>query len=334
MSEAPGKLKEKVVTILERHIDQNARVFCDVLLPVVSDSEMEPRQIDVLIETGTKARPTRTIVEVQDRKPKPQPTEFDGWLKKMEDVGAQHLMCVTTAGYTKTILKKAAKRGPTVRLFTLKQLEESNGNILPPSIMNNNLDVITYGQLLSILIIPVHPYQMHPDIDPSKPPDPHFKMFLPCGSDKPKSATEVTDWHLFAHPNNVKELPHTGEMFNLRYGYNCPPAAPWKFITKTGWVPLNRFEVAIKLSITSHPIEWEHNYYEQVGEGEVGWMLKGTATYNGGNTVVYLPLRKEGEGLYSAGRATAMSENADTFVSYGDVGHKAEEFSHTPRLPK
>lgn len=119
MSDAPGKLKEKVVTILERHIDQSARVSCDVFLPVVAHPDMEPRQIDVLIETGTKARPTRTIVEVQDRKSKPTPTEFDGWLKKMEEVGAQHLVCVTKAGYTATILKKASNRGPTVRLFTL-----------------------------------------------------------------------------------------------------------------------------------------------------------------------------------------------------------------------
>lgn len=330
MTEAPGKLKEKVVTILERHIDQSARVFCDVLLPVVADPQMEPRQIDVLIETGTKARPTRTIVEVQDRKSKPQPTEFDGWLKKMEDVGAQHLMCVTKAGYTKTILKKAANRGPTVRLFTLEQLEKSKGNILPPSIMSNDLHLVTYGQLLSIKIIPVHPYQMHPDIDPSKPPDPHYKMFLPHGTDKPQSATEVTDWHLFANPKNVKALPHTGEMVHLKYSYDVDPTKPWKFITKTGWVPLKRFEISIKLSIDSHPIDWEQNYYEQVGEGEVGWILKGTANYGGKDTVVYLPLRKEDDGLYSAGRATAMSENAVTFVGYGDVGHRAEEFSHKP----
>lgn len=334
MTDAPGKLREKVVTILERHIDQGARVSCDVWLPVVSDPDMEPRQIDVLIETGTDARPTKTIVEVQDSKSKPKPTEFDGWLKKMEEVGAQHLMCVTKAGYTKTILKKAANRGPTVRLFTLEQLEVAGGNILPPAIMSNDLDLVTYGRLLGIKIDPVHIYQMHPDINPSQPPDPHYKMLIPSGRDDSVSATEVTDWHLFAHPNNVKELPHTGEMFTLKYGYECDPAAPWKFITKTGWVPLKRFDISIELSVRSHPITWEHNYYAQVGKGEVGWILKGTSTYDGKDTVFYLPLRKEGDGLYSAGRATAMSEIGRAFVGYGDVGHKAEDFSHTPRSSK
>lgn len=43
--------------------------------------------------------------------------------------------------------------------------------------MSNDLDVVTYGRLTGILIDPVHLYQMHPDIDPNKPPDPHFKMF-------------------------------------------------------------------------------------------------------------------------------------------------------------
>lgn len=82
MTDAPGKLNEKIVTILERHIDQSAKVSCDVYLPVVADPDMGPRQIDVLIETGTTTRPTRTIVEVQDRMSKPTPTDFDGWLKK------------------------------------------------------------------------------------------------------------------------------------------------------------------------------------------------------------------------------------------------------------
>ena len=67
MAHAPGKLKEKIVTILERHIDPQAQVSCDVFLPVIAHPDMKPRQIDVLIETGTTKRITRTIVEVQDR---------------------------------------------------------------------------------------------------------------------------------------------------------------------------------------------------------------------------------------------------------------------------
>ena len=332
MANAPGKLKEKVVTILERHIDDSARVSCDVLLPVIAHPEMEPRQIDVLIKTGTPARPTITIVEVQDRKSKPSRGEFDGWLEKMKEVGAQHLMCVTRVGYPKTIVTKATKIGPSVRLFTLQQLERAEDHVLPPTIMSSNLDVVTYERLLGIKIIPAHPFEPHPAIDPNNLPDPHFKMFLPAGRREFVSATEVTDWHLFAHPKNVRELPHTGEVIKLKYGYDCDPKKPWHFIAKVGSVPIQRFEVLIQLSVLSHPTTWKHNYYEQLGKGEVGWILKGTTTYDGKDTVVYLPLRKIADGLYSAGRPTAMSPSADTFIGFGDVGYKADDFAHLSNL--
>jgi hypothetical protein len=81
--------------------------------------------------------------------------------------------------------------------------------------------------------------------------------------------------------------------------------------------------------VKSHLIVWEHNHYEQIGEGEVGWILKGTTTFEGKTTNVYLPLRKIKDGHYSAGRATIMG-NAAIFVGYGDVGHKAEDFAHIP----
>ena len=71
-----------------------------------------------------------------------------------------------------------------------------------------------------------------------------------------------------------------------------------------------------------------HDWKPFLATGEKGWILKGTTNYDGKETLVYLPLRKEGNGLYSAGRATALSENAATFVSYGSIGHKAVSFQN------
>ena len=146
------------------------------------------------------------------------------------------------------------------------------------------------------------------------------------GKDYFVSPTEVTDWHLFDHTKNLRELPHNGQLFTLRYGYDCDPTNPWHFITKNGSVPMKRFEIQIELSVLSHPIEWEHNCYEQVGEGEVGWILKGSANYDGKDTTVYIPLRKEDGGQYFAGRPVAKSKNAETFIGFGDVGYKTENF--------
>jgi hypothetical protein len=98
--------------------------------------------------------------------------------------------------------------------------------VFPSSIMSNKLDVVTYNRLTGIKIEPVHLIQMHPDIDPNNLPDPHCKMFIPPNREEPVSATDVTDWNLFAHPKNVEELLHTGENITLRYRYECDPTKP------------------------------------------------------------------------------------------------------------
>lgn len=45
----------------------------------------------------------------------------------MKQVGAQHLICVSKRGFTDSAKQDAMARGPTVRLMTLKQLEEGVG---------------------------------------------------------------------------------------------------------------------------------------------------------------------------------------------------------------
>lgn len=323
MKHAPGKLKEKIVTILEQHIDHNAKVSCDVFLPIIAHPEIGPRQIDVLIETGTSSRPTYSIVEVQDRKSKPTPTEFSGWLDKMREVGAQHLICVTKAGYPKSIIQKATKIGPNVRLFTLKQLENLDGNMLPPSIMGNKIEHVTYEKLDGLSVIPEHLFQMHPDINLKNLPDPHYKMFMPYPNKEFVSATDVTDWHLFANPKNMKELPKNDEKFTLKYGYDCDQKKPWRFKSKNGSIGIKRFDIQIQLRIKEFPIDWEQNQYKQLGHGEVGWLLKGKADIKGNNTTVYIPLRKESDELYYAGQPYAENDFGDTFVQYGKKGFKA-----------
>lgn len=123
---------EKVVSILEKHISAEVNVSHDVELPVLNSSSGRTRQCDVVIVTGTGARQTTTIVEVQKRKSKPDINTFNGWIGKLEEVGGQHLICVSEAGFPKSVLEKARAIGPKVRLLTLTQLEAEAGR-LPPS---------------------------------------------------------------------------------------------------------------------------------------------------------------------------------------------------------
>lgn len=120
--EPKWKMIERVVGLLEAALDPDAKVEHNVDLPDLA-TPGHTRQCDVVVTTGPQHRRTRTIVEVQRRGRKVEVAHFDGWVAKMRTVGAQHLICVSSAGYPLSITDKAAQLGPTVRLITLKELE-------------------------------------------------------------------------------------------------------------------------------------------------------------------------------------------------------------------
>jgi len=119
------KLREQVVARLEQALSPDSRVELDVRLPALDGSGL--RQCDVLIRSGRPPRETLTIVEVQKRGKPVDVNTFDGWCVKMRSVGAQHLLCVSSHDFPKSIKTKARGLGPTVRLLTLKSLESPTG---------------------------------------------------------------------------------------------------------------------------------------------------------------------------------------------------------------
>src|SRR5262245_34193638 len=120
--EPKWRMVERVVGLIEATLDPGATVEHDVNLPDLA-TPGHTRQCDVVVTTGPQHRRTRTIVEVQRRGKKAEVAHFDAWVAKMRAVGAQHLVCVSTAGYPSSVADKAAQLGPTVRLATLKELE-------------------------------------------------------------------------------------------------------------------------------------------------------------------------------------------------------------------
>lgn len=115
---------EEVAALLEKSLTPLAKVEHNVWLPVVGKSRR--RQCDVVITYGEHPRQTVAIVEVQKRERKPDINTFHGWCRKMQEIGAQHLICVSVRGYPKSIIDEVATRiGPTVRLLTLTQLRET-----------------------------------------------------------------------------------------------------------------------------------------------------------------------------------------------------------------
>jgi len=105
---------EKIVAIIEQQLDPEANVEQDVKLPVIGSPSGAKRQCDIVIRQGRPPRETISIVEAQKRGRKVEINEFSGWLTKRDEVGAQHLICVSEKGYPISVKEKAEKEGPSV----------------------------------------------------------------------------------------------------------------------------------------------------------------------------------------------------------------------------
>lgn len=122
MVENDGKDLEHLVRLVEQSITPGSTVEHNVNLPVIGSESGLTRQCDVIIRLGPQARETITIVEVQDRIARTEIGEFEGWLGKLKDVGAQHLICVSRHEFPISIKEGAIKAGNTVKLITLKEI--------------------------------------------------------------------------------------------------------------------------------------------------------------------------------------------------------------------
>ena len=118
----PGEDLEKIVEIIERSISPSSKIEQNVFLPVLTSQHGHTAQCDIVIRSGTPPRETLTIVEVQDRNSKVDINTFRGWLNKIDDVGAQHLICVSRKEFPESIKEKVNQSGTKVFLVTLKDL--------------------------------------------------------------------------------------------------------------------------------------------------------------------------------------------------------------------
>lgn len=319
MSDDPAwKIREKVVTVIERHIGQSARIRHDVDLPVLTSRSGRTRQCDIVIQEGEKPRQTTSIVEVQKRRSKPEINDFNGWIEKMREVGAQHLICVSELGFPASIKEKADEIGPTVRLLTLQQIEQNYWPI-PPTWWSQRLQNVYYDELLGLQMQYEHLVRINPNVD-SQLPDKNEKIFR-CENGHMVSVTDLLDWHLFSNPSNINELPEN-QKFTL--GMNLSGYLEHKL--GNNWIRLKHLLVNVNMFISSEILELEANMYEQIEWGELAWVLRAKAKVEGKMFDVLIPLKRVAPGEYRMGRPITMSDH-DTFISIGGQGYRAERYS-------
>ncbi len=114
---------EQLVKLIEMSIDPYSSVEHDVKMPILSSPSQATTQCDLVIRTGKPPRETITIVEVQNRRSKVKPNDFRGWKQKLQEVGAQHLICVSRQPFPESIKEQAQLSGDTIRLITLSTLD-------------------------------------------------------------------------------------------------------------------------------------------------------------------------------------------------------------------
>jgi len=265
---------EKVVTTLERHIDEFATVEHDVELPVLGSSPGRTRQCDVVIRSGTPRRPTITIVEVQARASKPSIDNFGGWLDKMNEVGAQHLLCVSEKGFPASIVERAAKLGPAVRLLNLTKTTDLHHQLVgvtPPK----TILTAEYHEICDVCATDTSGAEVElvpggfglQDID---------AKLIDFGNDNLQSIAEVLDRHLFVdnplldrlERNQVKKI-HVA----LRAGEGRSELG--RLVRPERPISIVRLDIRVDLEVIDCPIDWSSARYVQNETDELAWVLEG-----------------------------------------------------------
>lgn len=315
------KLKEKIVTIIERHLGNNTKVERDKNLPVRTSQSKRTRQCDVVITEGKAPRETISIVEVQKRGSKPDINTFEGWVVKMQQVGAQHLICVSELGFPKSIIERADELGPTIRLLTLKHLEEG---LTPFSkgFFAQELYHYRYDQVLAMEIVFVHLIRGNPN-DSDQVPNPFDKIFRINGEEE-IATNDLLDWHFFKTGYDHKSLP-TDQQISVIIDFTNVNGLEHKTFDGT-WIGLRQLKIHLQLFITMKKMTWQLDRYEQLGWGELGWVARGLTIINGKEVHIVIPIKKVGENEYSFGQPISLGE-MDTFISLGKTNLEAKLYS-------
>lgn len=315
------KLREKVVAIIEQHLGPDAKVEHDVDLPVLKSKKGRTRQCDIVITQGQKPRQTISIAEVQKRDSKPDINTFNGWVEKKNEVGAQHLLCISEIGFPDSIQERAEELGPTIRLLTIKQLEET-GWPIPTTFFSTEMKRVRYDQLVGLQWMHVHLVRQDPHKKQSLPNP--FEKVLYFDNGHQLSVSDLMDLHLFKTNKHLDELPIKEKIpliVNFEWEYTQAPSTMTDFqgLVKIKWLKINFI-----LSIFIDKIDWTTESYEQYNWGELAWCLTGRST-SGAHIIV--PMHQESPGNYRIGRLISLhEENLQAFLSIDSRGYKATKF--------
>jgi hypothetical protein len=247
---------------------------------------MQRDNVIIVIRTGNVPRQTITIVEVQSRNRKVEITTFDGWMSKMREVGAQHLICVSTLSFPESIKEKAKQSGNTVRLITLTR---TGFERLPLDIFQVEMHYhkVKYN-ILSNDMFTIMTGKNQPILPPPFTTD--DKIFRVNKSDELISLDNLIIEYIYR--KNVQAL--------CRLKVSLPPQKSYQLFMKIRGRYMKvfiKFDIQAKISKYMPKVSLYN--YEQVNDGTLAWIFEGELNLPDKKVIVRLPAITSDDGTYT-----------------------------------
>ena len=271
MEEKEWLTTEKLVQLIEKSIDKDSTVEHNVKLPDLSSKISNLRQCDLVIKSGQEPRQTITIVEIQHRNKKFDLNTFQGLTQKMKDVGAQHLICVSTTGFTSTIKEKARDTGGTIRLITLKRYDTEK---IPFRFFNFTANQIIPNYTLNA---PYNVIAEHSDHTKKVPIN--DSLFILSDLPHLLTAQQLISYYFTINKPEIDgnyevKLPFNGQKLEMIHENNT-----YNILSFTAYIGIQT--TSIKIPINTYD-------YNQEETGSIAWALEGSFNNNGTKRKVIL----------------------------------------------
>jgi hypothetical protein len=274
---------EKLVHLIEKSLAPDSIVEHNKMMIDLTSTKNKKRQCDIVITTGITSRKTMTIIEVQNRKSRFNINQFQGLIQKMRDVGAQHLICVSTSGFSKTIVEKVQQLGETVRLVTLNKYEPETFPIkLPKLIVNHTMSRIQTEEY------PIINYDAGFDISIRL----DEMIFEISNVEKKFNYIQLAEYYVSyilkpqVSGNYIVKFPSENHSLNLHYQEHT--------------FNVSYFTWEIDVVVENYNIPVYTYSYEQLGNGALAWVLESYSNINGVSRLVRVPLTQNEDGSFKA----------------------------------
>jgi hypothetical protein len=311
------QLMEQVVCLLEQCLEPEARVERDVWLPNLRSAgrakEPHERQFDAVIKRGPPERESIWVVEVQARARNVEQSDYDGWLTKLEQVGAAGLICVAEKGFPDSVIDDAKSMGSRVKLLTLSELEGQEWpiNDLHRSVgfskIKYNYKTAFYG-----LAAPPHVIKAL-----QSTPIPRCEMRR-----TDTGAPVSIEWLMQRQSKQLRQTyagTAESEIKDVKWRFISTPMLSIEMNYDSKWYPVDFIEFTVDLVFSKHRLPLTCSKYEQIDCGGIlAYALTAGGIVDGKEIHARVILRPNPGGgyRYMSHEVTGLAENAQVAINF------------------